>query len=392
MKRLLSIIILSICNVTFAQATNPVMSPGTSTFSGSVTVNLSNSTSGSVFFCTTDGSTPNIASTQYTSSVVFHSTTTFKCLAAVIGVNQSLGQTHNPASNNYWKYPPDCRAANGSATCPSGAYSTTGAGCQCDDPGGTGVPTSTTWTTGNSSPSLSGNSMLFGATGQISNQTNILYPLKSSFGGCNGCTEFLETHDYYWPTTSNSSSDEDDMYSFDVTDGIRYMAGGQYCHNGCPSGTAGWDFWGNSNVPWTYTGVTAGGTRGVWHHYQRYMYRIPSEVSSRPCSSSGSWPYIYIKYLAIDGTPYTNGGTFWRACANALPSGWSTLAGYQAQIDIASHTTSVGATQYWDNVSFLATYAPSSVVTATYTLGGAAPTSQDSITGHGGLSGQVVIN
>jgi hypothetical protein len=383
MKKFLKSFILLFCSTALAQATNPVYSPGTSSFTGSVTVGISNSTSGSVFFCTTDGSTPDISSSQIAGSITLHATTTLKCIAAVIGINQKNGQNHVPSANNYWKYPPVCYG--------TGPYTTTGAGCAADDPGGTGIPLDSTYNL-TSSPSLSGQSILFGETSQPNHQTNILFALKSSFGGCDGCTQFLETHDYYWPTNSNASADEDDMYSFDVTDNIRFMAGGQYCHTGCPGGTAGWDYGGNSNVSWTNSGVTAGGTRGVWHHFQRYMYTIASEITSKPCSSSGAWPYIYIKYLAIDGTAYNNSGPGWKFCANALPGGWGRLAGYQAQIDIASHTTSVGGSQNWDNVTFLATYPPSSVITATYTLGGATPTPQDSFSGKGGLSGHVIVN
>ena len=392
MKKILLLVTMCLCKSLFAQATNPVLSPGTGTYAGTVTVAISNSTSGSFFFCTTDGSTPDISSPQVSGSVVIHATTTLKCLAAVPGVNQTGAQTKNPVSS-YWKSPPDCHCgSSGMPACTGVGYNNPGNGCQADDPGGTDVPASSTWSTGISSPSLSGNAMQFGETAQASKtQTNILFTMHSSFGGCDGCTQFLETHDYYWPTSSNSSSDEDDMYSFDLTDGIRFMAGAQYCHTGCPSGTAGWDFWGNSNVPWTYTGVTAGGTRGVWHHYQRYMYRIPSEVSSRPCSASGSWPYIYIKFLAIDGTAYNNGGSGWKACANALPSGWASAATPQAQIDIGNHSTSVSGTQYWDNVSYLATLPPSSVTTATYTIGAPTSTPQGIISGNGFFTGNGAV-
>ncbi|HEY1645891.1 MAG TPA: chitobiase/beta-hexosaminidase C-terminal domain-containing protein, partial [Candidatus Saccharimonadales bacterium] len=370
-------------------ATNPVFSPGGSTYTGSVTVTISNSTAGSKFFCTTDGSTPDISSPQVGPTIVIGSTTTLTCIAAVPGVQQSNMQAQNPISS-YWKSPPNCDCATTSA-CSVTTYNHSGPGCQIDDPGGSGIPPSTSWSTGITSPSLSGNSMEFAGTGQISNQTNFLFTVHTSFGGCDGCTQFLETHDYYWPSASNSSSDEDDMASFDNTSGIRYMAGAQYCHLGCPSGVAGWDFWGNSNVPWTYTGVTAGGTRGVWHHYQRYLYRIPAEESSRPCSASGSWPYMYIKFLAIDGTQYTNGGSPWKACANALPSGWGSVAFMQAQIDIASHSTSLGAQQYWDNTVFLATYPPSAVNSATYTIGAPTSTPQQIMSGHGVLSGNGAV-
>lgn len=398
MKKIFLLVLLCLSKGLMAQATNPVFSPSTGTYAGTVTVGITNSTTGSLFFCTTDGSTPDISSTQIVGSIVIHATTTLKCMAAVAGINQKNAQNSNPISS-FWKSPPNCHCgSSGMPACTGVGYNNPGNGCQADDPGGTDVPASSTWSYHNATPSLSGNSMLFGETAQASKtQTNILFTIHGSFGACDSCTQFLETHDYYWPTSSNSSSDEDDMFSFDSTNSIRYMAGGQYCHAGCPSQTfsgPGWDFWGNSNIPWTNTGVTAGGTRGVWHHYQRYMYRIPAEDSSRPCSSAGTWPYIYIKYLAIDGVQYGLGNLtypIWKNCANALPSGWASGAGQQAQIDIGNHSTSVSGTQYWDNVNFLATLPASSVITATYTIGSPSSMPQGVVSGRGTFSGNGAV-
>jgi hypothetical protein len=352
-------------------AATPTFSPAGGTYASCQSVTISDSTGGALIFYTTDGSAPNLASTPYAAPISVCSGETLKAIGVVAGVNQKNAQNNNPSSpGTFWK-PADCATFSGSPP--------PGTNCTSDDPGGTGIPTSTTHTSGNASPSLSGASMLFAETAQVNKQTNVLWPVKSTFGSCDSCTNFYEDHWYYWPSPNNASSNEDDDYLFDATDVIRYMRGGQYCHqtSGCPGGTQGWDFWGNSNVPWTFTGVTAGGTAGVWHHFQKLSHLVPSERTTLPCVAAGNWPYLYVDALIIDGVTFNNGGGGWKACANADPtnsdgSHWGGTA-MQSQIDIGSKSVSTSASAYWDNVNYMATHPLSSTATAVYVFSGLNP-------------------
>lgn len=392
MRRLIVLLLALLSPCVYAQTATPcAFSPAAGTYTGTQTVSLSST--GRMFY-TTDGSTPTVASTQYTSPITVSASTTIKCIAAIVGFQQLNAQNNNPnVGGTYWKNP-DCisfTAWNAGTAYGSGAkVSASGfnwistaastnkapasnpsiwskySSCSADDPGGSGVSTvNPTHTSGNSVPSLSGASMLFGSTGAPGAQTNVLWPISSSYGACNGCTEFLEDHYYYW-NSANSSSNEDDSYNFNSSIGIRYMAGMQYCMSGsgCPGGSPGWDYGGNSNVPWTPTGVSAGGTLFTWHHVQKVIRTIPAEVTSKPCTASGSWPYIYFDQLVIDGVSFGP----WKFCANALPSGWASGAAQQEQIDIAPHSTALSSTVYWDFVNFYALNTPTSTATAIYTI------------------------
>jgi hypothetical protein len=403
MRRKLGILCVSLLGVlqAFGQANPVTYAPAPGTYPSAQLVTLSTTTSGTIIFYTTDGSTPDISSTQYTGPINVTSSMTIKAIAAVVGVNQKNAQNNNPSSGGtFWK-PVDCasypawsstttyavgdQVSNGGTNYTASASSTNKspasnpsiwavwAPCAtANNPGGAGVATATTHTSGNASPSLSGASMKFAETAALNQQTNVLWTVHSSFGACDGCTQFLETHDYYWPSSGNSSANEDDSFMFDNTDQIRYMAGMQYCFSagGCPGGASGWDYGGNSNVPWTFSGVTAGATRDTWHHLQRLITRVLGEVSTKPCTAAGSWPYVYFNYLRIDGVTFNNGGPGWKFCANALPTGWSSVASMQAQIDISSHSTTTSSTVYWDNIGYLATYPPSTLTAATYAIGG----------------------
>lgn len=349
---------------------------------------------GTVMFYTTDGSTPTMTSQEYVGPILVSANSTVKCIAAVVGFRRDNAQTNNPSSpGTFWKIA-QCASFPGwspTAAYPVGAHVSQGgfnwsaittntnktpssnpavwtkySNCAADNPGGSGVASAISHLSGITSPSLSSSSMLFSGTSEPGKQTNFLFPPQSPFGSCNLCTHFLEVHDYYWPAPNNASSKEDDSFNFDPADGIRLMAGLQYCFgSGCPGGAAGWDYGGNSNVPWTNMGVTAGATFNTWHSFKKLFHAVRSEFISKPCSASGNWPYIYFDALVIDSTEFGP----WKYCANALPAGWSNLAGPQEQDDIASHGVATKSTTYWDNLTFIATYDPSSPTSATYTFG-----------------------
>src|SRR5438309_923811 len=67
----------------------PAFSPGGGTYTGSVTVSISDATSGAAIHYTTDGSTPTTSSPVYGGALTFTQTTTLKAMAAASGMTNS---------------------------------------------------------------------------------------------------------------------------------------------------------------------------------------------------------------------------------------------------------------------------------------------------------------
>lgn len=67
----------------------PVFIPASSTYSGSQSVSVSDSTPASSIFCTTDGTTPTPSSPPYTAPFTFTTTTTLQCIATAAGYTNS---------------------------------------------------------------------------------------------------------------------------------------------------------------------------------------------------------------------------------------------------------------------------------------------------------------
>src|SRR6266700_513203 len=71
------------------QVATPAFSPGGGTYTGSVTVSISDATSGATIHYTTDGSTPTTSSPVYSGTLTFNQTTTLKAMAAASGMTDS---------------------------------------------------------------------------------------------------------------------------------------------------------------------------------------------------------------------------------------------------------------------------------------------------------------
>src|SRR5260370_23931454 len=67
----------------------PTFSPAGGTYTGSVTVSISDATSGATIHYTTDGSTPTTSSPLYTGALTFTQTTTLNAMAAAPGMTNS---------------------------------------------------------------------------------------------------------------------------------------------------------------------------------------------------------------------------------------------------------------------------------------------------------------
>src|SRR5207244_755301 len=94
------------------QVATPAFSPGGATYTGSVTVSISDATSGATIYYTTDGSTPTTSSAVYTAPIAGTKNTTIRALAAAAGMaNSAVGSatytirvvapTMNPAAGTY---------------------------------------------------------------------------------------------------------------------------------------------------------------------------------------------------------------------------------------------------------------------------------------------------
>src|SRR5208337_1320778 len=67
----------------------PTFSPAAGTYGSSQTVTISDSTSGSTIYYTTNGTTPTTSSTKYTSAITVNSTETVKAIATASGYTNS---------------------------------------------------------------------------------------------------------------------------------------------------------------------------------------------------------------------------------------------------------------------------------------------------------------
>jgi hypothetical protein len=322
-------------------------SPAAGIYTGAHVVTVTTTLSGGTIFCTTDGTTPTIASPRYTAPITVGTTQTLKCLAAVIYIDATnQNQNTNVGSGTFhWK-----------AWCNK-------PGC---DPGGGGVPSSTNQTFNVTSPVISGagNSMSISMTSDPTIfQTNAL--LTDILGDCNTttkpCTQWM--HDFYvqysCATFANLSQSEHDQFWFDNADGIRYMYGMQWDKSGNV-----WQLVGNSNVPWTNTSVHTALTCGTWNHIQMLTHRVISELTTKPCSDSvpTAWPCLYYDQLNLNGTINQLNLAF---PANANPTGWVNQ-GMQHQINIFAKNAT--ETEYYSKDNFIATGDSTTVVPARFVI------------------------
>ena len=97
-----------------SQAATPVISPVGQSFTGSLSVTITDSTSGAAIYYTTDGSTPTTSSTKYTGAITVSTTETISAIASATGFvtsavakqtytlqTQALMPTFSPVAGSY---------------------------------------------------------------------------------------------------------------------------------------------------------------------------------------------------------------------------------------------------------------------------------------------------
>lgn len=101
-------------SVNTQQVATPTFSPSAGTYGSTQSVSISDTTSGSTIFYTTDGTTPTTSSTQYTAPITVSATTTIEAMATASGMTNSAvatatytittqvaTPTFNPAAGTY---------------------------------------------------------------------------------------------------------------------------------------------------------------------------------------------------------------------------------------------------------------------------------------------------
>lgn len=270
----------------------PSLTPTGQSFSGTLSITASDTTSGAAIYYTNDGSTP-----------------------AGPGVNSTNIDT----------------SLTGWTTCIIGSCAGGGS------PGGSGTPTAHSQTISNSSPTgaPSGTSMLISQTANTSN-TNALWTYKAPTT-CDNCTTLNSSASVYLGSNSAmASAFEFDNFNFSVAANENYMAGHQY-----NQATGLWQVFNGATGSWVNTAVSTFISYSAWH-------TIAFSDTITTCSGS---PGILFNSVTIDGTAHAI-----NLCepVATLPGGYTSAVGTQFQIDIGTITGSQTVTENLDNVVFSA--------------------------------------
>lgn len=191
------------------------------------------------------------------------------------------------------------------------------------NPGGSGIPTSTTQSAGNVTPSTDGGSMLFSQTAPSATLgTNVLWNYVAASGSTANVTNISTTFKLYLDSSfSNSCCAEIDVYIFKTSNQKNYMFGHQ-----CNFTTGFWEVWNQLTTQWVTTSVVCNLSLNTWHtitYTNHLVFSDTNHCSGQPC--------MYFDTIVIDGvTSNLN---------MAEPSGplsitWVSSIGIQFQSDV----------------------------------------------------------
>jgi hypothetical protein len=354
------------------------------TFAGSQTITITDATSGSTIYYTTDGSVPDYTSTTYTGPFTVSATTTVNAIAGVIGAEITNDQDL-PANTS----------AAFTAASPSvhpGWKSDCASGTSCS-PGGNTLPANSSSATTEfnvTSPCLTGSSACIEFTETTGTSTgtgvNSLWSMVSGDSGtgqsksCDTCTYQVNRFSVYFPTNSaNANNFEFDHFSFrptlpngtinsgsSVDAGTNTMYGSQ-----CERSNNDWYVLARSGS-WVDTGLSCSAflTTGVYHTVVSLNHIVIGDTSctlnltESPATSSQTYhmPTQHYDAIIVDGTK-----TAWNKtnCAYPLQYNYASNIGHQYQLDMsaASETSS----EIIDASSVIALGNPSAVSTSVFT-------------------------
>jgi hypothetical protein len=206
------------------------------------------------------------------------------------------------------------------------------------NPGGSGIPTHTSQTTGHARPAKDGGSMDVSLTGP--SYTNALW---TYIAGRNDQATSLSMDLWVYPTRAASvaGSYEFDLFDFSSSTGIEFMWGSQ-----CNQVTRLWQVFDQLHGHWINTGVRCSLTPNQWHHVRWDVHRVAGDTNR--CSGM---PCMYYDTLTVDGTVHPVNVKY---PAGRLPGGWSSAVGFQVQIDIGATGPDVTVDEYIDTANFTA--------------------------------------
>jgi hypothetical protein len=205
------------------------------------------------------------------------------------------------------------------------------------NPGGSGIPTATSQTFGNTSPSTDTSSMKVSVSGP--SYTNALW---TQIAERNDARMHFSLSAWVQPSQNANlaGSFEFDLFQFASSTGIEYMWGSQ-----CNQVNHSWQVFDQLNGRWINIPVPCQLNANQWNYVRWTVHRGPTGDVS--CSGM---PCMYYDSLAINGVVYAVRVKY---PAGHLPKGWSSANGFQVQIDIGSTNQDVTVDEYIDEANFL---------------------------------------
>jgi hypothetical protein len=206
------------------------------------------------------------------------------------------------------------------------------------NPGGSGLPTHTSQTTGHARPSKDGRSMKVSLTGP--SYTNALW---THIAGRDDQATSFSMSLWIYPTNKASlaGSFEYDLFDFSSSTGTEFMWGSQ-----CNQVNHLWQVFDQLHGHWINTKVRCSLAANRWHHVRWDVHRVAGDTNR--CSGM---PCMYYDTLTVDRTVYPVNAKY---PAGHLPGGWSSAVGFQVQIDIGTTKSDVTVDEYLDTADFSA--------------------------------------
>lgn len=192
--------------------------------------------------------------------------------------------------------------------------------------GGTGNPTSTMQTFGNSSPSLDGSSMLLQESGPASSN-NGWYRNTGADNNATGLTLDLQ---FNVPSNTDIQALEFDQFQYiqaphgGVTSNTRLFFGTECVKSGT------WQVWDSSTPAWVNTGVACSYivSSTAFNHLVIKVHRVFGDTSC-----AGGRPCMYYDSITLNGSVVVSNI---KTNSGALPAGWGETTGFMIQMDTNS--------------------------------------------------------